>query len=182
MNGTKWKLLFFAPVSRIIRTDDRTKANTYERIRIAIVHAKFVFSQNTPYFAHLSHNGFGDALLARRYCAYNGMKFHARCNAYNGVIMTRHYCAYNGMGFMSRDTRYKAGDFGVSLLRVWWRGLYGALCRLSWRAFCVRHMRFKPGALLGHYCAYNAGSFSPPLLCIWQGHFPRHYFNNFSFH
>lgn len=63
--------------------------------------------------------GFGDALLARRYCEYNGMGFHARYNAYNGVIMTRHYFTYNGMDFMARDTRYNAGDFCVSLLRFW---------------------------------------------------------------
>ena len=88
-------LLFFAPVLRISRTDDRKKANIYERKRIAIVHAKFVFIKNTPYLAHFPHNGFGDALLARNYCAYKGMEF------------------------MARNTRYNAGDFGVSLLRIW---------------------------------------------------------------
>ena len=121
MNGIKCKLLFFAPVFRIISTDDRKKANKYERKRIAIVHARFAFAENTHYFAHFTHNGFDDALLARRYCAYNGMEFHARYNAYNGVIMTRNYCAYNVMAFMPRDTRYNAGDFGVSPLRVWLR-------------------------------------------------------------
>ena len=45
-------LLFFAPVSMISRTDDRTKANIHERKRIAIVHTKFVLDENTPYFAH----------------------------------------------------------------------------------------------------------------------------------
>ena len=45
-------LLFFAPVSRISRTDDRTKANIHERKRIAIVHAKFALAENTHYFAH----------------------------------------------------------------------------------------------------------------------------------
>lgn len=55
-------------------------------------------------------------------------------------------------------------------------------CAFGDAPFGVRHMRFKPGALLGHYCAYNAGSFDPPLLRIWQGIAPRHYFNNFSFH
>lgn len=87
-------LLFFAPVSRIIRTDDRKKENKYERKRIAVVHATFAFAGNRHYFAHFPHNGFGDALLARRYCVYNGMEF------------------------MSRDTRYIAGYFGVSLLCI----------------------------------------------------------------
>ena len=127
MNGTKWKLLFFAPVLRISRTDDRKKANIHERKRIAIVHAKFVLAENTHYFVHFPHNGFGDAPFARHYWAYDGMDFHARDNTYNGVIMTRHYCTYNDMAFVSRNTRYNAGDFGVSLLRPWWRGFYGAL-------------------------------------------------------
>lgn len=118
MNGTKWKILFFAPVSRISLTDDRTKANIHERKRIAIAHAKFVLAENTHYFAHFPHNGFCDAPFARHYWAYDGMEFHARYNAYNGVIMTRHYFTYNCMAFVSRDTRYNAGDFGVSLLRV----------------------------------------------------------------
>ena len=86
---------FFAPVSRISRTDDRTKENIHERKRIAIAHAKFVLAENTHYFAHFPHNGFGNALLARN------------------------YCAYNDMAFVSRNTRYDAGDFGVSLLRLW---------------------------------------------------------------
>ena len=102
----------------ISRTDDRTKANILERKRIAIVHAKFAFAENMRYFAHFSHNGFGDALLARNYCAYNGMAFRTSDNVYNCVILTRHYCACNGMAFVSRDTRYNAGDFGVSLLRL----------------------------------------------------------------
>ena len=114
----------------ISRTDDRTKANILERKRIAIVHAKFAFAENMRYFAHFSHNGFGDALLARNYFAYNGVAFNERYNEYNGVILTRHYCACNGMAFVSRDTRYNAGDFGVSLLRLWRRGFYGALLRV----------------------------------------------------
>ena len=65
-------LLFSAPVSQIRRTADRTKANKHERKRIAIVNAKFVLAENTHYFAHFSHNGFGDALFARNYCAYDG--------------------------------------------------------------------------------------------------------------
>ena len=112
-------LLFFAPFYRISRTDDRTKANISERKRIAIVHAKFALTENRHYFAHLPHNGFGDALLARNYCAYNGMAFRASDNVYNCVILTRHYCAYNDMAFVSRNTRYDAGDFVVSLLRLW---------------------------------------------------------------
>ena len=103
----------------ISHTDDRTKENILERKRIAIVHAKFAFAENMRYFAHFSHNGFGDALLARNYCAYNGMAFHARYNAYSGVILTRHYCDYNGVAFVARNTRYNAGDFCVSLLRIW---------------------------------------------------------------
>ena len=79
----------------ISNTDDRTKANILERKRIAIVHAKFALTENRHYFAHLPHNGFGDALLARN------------------------YCAYKGMAFMARNTRHNAGDFGVSLLRIW---------------------------------------------------------------
>ena len=110
---------FSAPVLRISRTDDRTKANIYERKRIAIANAKFVFIKNTPYFAHFPHNGFCDALLARNYCAYNGMAFCTSDNVYNCVILTRHYCDYNGVAFVARNTRYDAGDFGVSLLRIW---------------------------------------------------------------
>lgn len=79
----------------ISRIADRTKANIHERKRIAIVHAKFAFAENTPYFAHLWHS------------------------AYYDVPFARHYCAHNGMAFMSRDTRYNVGDFVVSLLRVW---------------------------------------------------------------
>ena len=65
-NSNEWhkvKDTFFAPVSRISRTDDRTKANIHERKRIAIAHAKFVLAENTHYFAHFPHNGFCDALL-----------------------------------------------------------------------------------------------------------------------
>ena len=109
-------LLFFAPVLRIIRTDERTEANKSERKRIVIAHAKFVLAENTHYFAHFPRNGLGDALLARNYCAYNGMAFRASDNVYNCVILTRHYCACNDMAFVSRNTRYDAGDFGVSLL------------------------------------------------------------------
>ena len=112
-------LLFFAPVLRISRTDDRTKANIYERKRTLPVHAKFVFSENTPYFHAFLHNGFGDALFARNYCAYNGMAFRTSDNVYNCVILTRHYCDYNGVAFVARNTRYDAGDFVVSLLRLW---------------------------------------------------------------
>ena len=111
-------LLFFAPISRISRTDDRTKANKTESKRKLTVHAKFVLAENTHYFAHFPHNGFGDAPFARNYCAYNGMAFHARDNTYNGVILTRHYCDYNVVAFVARNTRYNAGDFGVSLLRL----------------------------------------------------------------
>ena len=121
-NRNEWhkvNVTFFAPVSRISRTDDRTKENIHERKRIAIAHAKFVLAENTHYFAHFPHNGFGNALLARNYCAYNGMAFRTSDNVYNGVIMARHYCAYNDMAFVSRNTRYDAGDFGVSLLRLW---------------------------------------------------------------
>ena len=111
-------LLFFTPVSRISRTDDRKKANKAERKRTLPVHAKFAFAENRHYFAHLPHNGFCDAIFACSYCAYNGMEFHARYNAYNSVILMRNYCAHNGMDFMSRDTRYNAGDFDISLLRL----------------------------------------------------------------
>ena len=110
---------FFSPVSMISRIADRTKENKDERKRIAVVHAKFVLTENRHYFSHFPHNGFHDASFARQYCAYSYMTFYARYNAYNGVILTRNYCAYNVMAFMSRDTRYNAGDFVVSLLRVW---------------------------------------------------------------
>ena len=86
---------------------------------MAIVHAKFILAENTHYFAHFSHNGFGDAQKARNYCAYNGASFRTSDNVYNGVILTRHYCAYNGMMFNVSNTRYNAGDFGVSLLHIW---------------------------------------------------------------
>ena len=80
--------------------------------------AKRFLAENMRYFAHFPHNGFGDALLARNYCAYSDTAFNARYSEYNGVILTRHYCAYNNMAFASRNTRYDAGDFGVSLLRL----------------------------------------------------------------
>ena len=112
-------LLFFAPVSLISRTYERTKANIHERKRIAIVHAKFVLTENRHYFAHLPHNGFYDAQKERNYCAYNGMTSDASDNVYNCVILTRHYCACNGMAFVARHTRYDAGDFVVSLLHIW---------------------------------------------------------------
>ena len=102
----------------ISHTDDRTKANIHERKRMAIVHAKFAFAENMRYFAHFSHNGFDDALLARNYCAYSYTVFNARDNTYNGVILTRHYCACNDMAFVSRNTRYDAGDFCALLLRL----------------------------------------------------------------
>ena len=110
---------FFTPVSRIIRTDDRTKANKDERKRTLPVHAKFAFSENTPYFSHLLHSAYSDVHFTRHYCAYYGMNFHARYSAYSSVILTRLHCAYNGMAFVARHTRFNAGDFGVSLLRVW---------------------------------------------------------------
>ena len=74
------------------------------------------------------------------------------------MILSYRYCAFGDAYFTARYIAYGDADFGV------------------------RHMRFKPGALLGHYCAYNAGSFDPPLLRVLQGIAPRHYFNNFSFH
>ena len=123
-------LLFFAPVLQISRTDDWKKANKAESKRKLTVHAKFVLAENTHYFAHFPHNGFGDAPFARHYWAYDGMDFHARDNTYNDVILTRHYCAYNGMMFNVSNTRYDAGDFGVSLLRIWCRWFYGALLRV----------------------------------------------------
>ena len=111
-------LLFFTPVYLISRTADRTKANIHERKRIAIVHAKFAFSGNTHYFARFPHNGFGDAPKVRNYCAYNGTSFNSCYNEYNCVILMCHYCAYNGIDFIVRNTRYDAGYFVVSLLRV----------------------------------------------------------------
>ena len=115
MNGTKCKLLFFAPVLRISRTDDRKKANKAESKRKLTVHAKFVLAENTHYFAHFPHNGFGNALLARNYCAYNGMAFCTSDNVYNGVILTRQYCAYNNMALVARSTRYQAGDLRIDI-------------------------------------------------------------------
>ena len=112
-------LLFFAPVSLISRTDERTKANNAERKRTLPVHAKFVLTENRHHFAHFPHNGFHDASFARNYYAYYSTYFHARRKAYNVVILTRHYCAYNGMAFIARNTRYDSVDFGVSLLRIW---------------------------------------------------------------
>ena len=47
------------------------------------------------------------------------MAFRTSDNVYNCVILTRHYCDYNGVAFVARNTRYNAGDFGVSLLRIW---------------------------------------------------------------
>ena len=193
MNGTKWMLLFFAPFYQISRTDDRTKANISERKRIAIVHAKFALTENRHYFAHLPHNGFGDALLARNYCAYNGMAFRTSDNVYNCVIMTRHYCAfgdadftarycafsdtnlscsycrYNGAWFCALDMRYVVASFGIPLYRQSWRAILGALCRVLWLAFCVRHMCFKPGAFMPRYSRYKAGSFNHAVIAHLDG-------------
>ena len=127
MNGTKCILLFFAPVSRINRTDDRTKANKDELKRIEVAHASFAFAENTPYFAHLLHIAYPDAPFSRHHCAYDGASFHARYNAYDCVILTRRYCAYNCMAFLARHTRFNAGDFVVSLLWLLLRGFHGAL-------------------------------------------------------
>ena len=119
----------------ISNTDDRTKANILERKRIAIVHAKFVFTKNTPYFAHFQHNDFRDAPFARNYCAYNGMAFRTSDNVYNCVILTRHYCACNGMAFVSRNTRYDAGDFAY------------------------RYCGFGDADFTARYCAFDRGVF-----------------------
>ena len=112
-------LLFFTPIYQISRTDDRTKANIHERKRIAIVHAKFDFAENTHYSARFRIMAFVTRLFSRHYCAYNGTPFNSCYNEYNGVILTRHYCAYNDMVFVLRNTRHNAGDFDVSLLCVW---------------------------------------------------------------
>ena len=109
---------FFAPVSLISRTDERTKENILERKRTLPLHAKFVLTENRHYFAHFPHNGFGNAHLARHHCAYYDTSFHERYNAHNGVTLTLRYCAYNGMDFVSRNTRYNVGYFGVSSLRL----------------------------------------------------------------
>ena len=92
------------------------KSNKDERKRTLPVHAKFAFSENRHYFAHLRNGAYSDAQNARHYCAYYGMNFHARYSAYSGVILTRRYFTYNGMDFIVRNTRFNVGDFGVSLL------------------------------------------------------------------
>ena len=159
MNGTKWMLLFFAPISMISHTDDRTKENILERKRIAIVHAKFAFIKNKPYFAHFPHNGFGDALLrvtiahikawnlwrviraitqvilAYRYCAFGDADFMSRYCAFNDTNFSCRYCRYNGAWFCVRNCRCNVVDFGVPLQRQSWRAVIGALCRVWGRAF-----------------------------------------------
>ena len=155
---------FFAPVSLISRTADRTKANTYERKRTLPVHAKFVLTENRHYFAHFPHNGFGDALLAHNYCAYNCVWLTAHDNAYNVVILTRNYCAYNGMAFVARHTRYDAGDFVVSLLHIWWHWFHGASYRVSWRAFLASDICALSQVLfMARYSPYKAGCFGRSL-------------------
>lgn len=128
---------FFAPVSQISRTDDRKKENKTERKRIAVVHATFVFAGNRHYLAHFTHNGFGDAILARRYCAYNGMEFMARDNA------------YNGMTFVSLNMRYDVGDFAYRYCAFGDADFAARYITYGDAPFGVRHMRFKPGAFHG---------------------------------
>ena len=147
----------------ISNTDDRTKANILERKRIAIVHAKFVLTENRHYFAHFPHNGFRDALLACNYCAYSDTAINARCSEYNGVILTRHYCAYNDMAFVSRNTRYDAGDFAYRYCGFGDADFTARYIAYFGVTFCVGNMCFRTGDFMARYSRYKAGSFYPLL-------------------
>lgn len=73
------------------------------------------------------------------------------------LLLAYHYAANHDAQFSARYVAYFDATFGV------------------------RNMRFRIGDFMARYSRYNAGSFDPPLLRIWQGIAPRHYFNNFSF-
>ena len=159
MNGTKWKLLFFAPVLQISRTDDWTKANIYERKRIAIAHAKFVLAENTHYLrtfrimalvtrllrvtiAHIKAwnlwrviRAIMQAILAYRYCAFGDADFMSRYCTFNDTNFSCLYCRYNGAWFCVRNCRCNVVDFGVPLQRQSWRAVIGALYHVWWRSF-----------------------------------------------
>ena len=145
--------------SMISRTANRKKANIHERKRIAIVHAKFVLAENTHYFAHFPHNGFGDrqkrvtlahimtwllcrvtraitqVILAYRYCAFCDADFTSLYCAFSDATFSFRYFRYNGAWFCMGNCRCNVVDFGVPLQRQSWRAIIGALCRLWWRAF-----------------------------------------------
>ena len=134
MNGTKWKLLFFAPVLRISRTDDRTKANKAERKRTLPIQAKFVLAKNTHYFAHfrimalvtrfwrvtIAHimawllwrviRAMTQMILAYRYCAFGDDDFMSRYCTFNDTDFSCRYCRYNGAWFCVRNCRCNVVD------------------------------------------------------------------------
>ena len=153
MNGTKWKLLFFAPVFRIIRTDYRTKANIHERKRIAIVHAKFAFSENTPYFHAFCIMALVTHLLRVTIELMTAWIFirvitHIMASfwraiiapimtwllcrvtrAITQVILAYRYCAFGDADFMSRYCKFNDTNFSCRY------------CRYNGAWFCVRNCR-----------------------------------------
>lgn len=128
-------LLFFTPVFQISRTDDRKKANKDEQKRIAIVHAKFDFAENTHYFAHLWHSAYSYALLARHYCAYNCMEFMARNTRYNAGDLSCRYCAFGGADFTERYCAFSDTNF------------YCRYCRYNVALFEAFNFRYNVAAL-----------------------------------
>ena len=74
------------------------------------------------------------------------------------VILAYRYCAFGDADFTAR---------------------YIAYCDLL---FCVRHMRFKPGALRSVIRVIRQVVLTRCYSAFRQGHFPRNYFNDFSFH
>ena len=158
MNGTKWKILFFAPVSRISRTDDRTKANIHERKRIAIAHAKFVLAENTHYLRTCGIVHILTRLLRvtiARMTAWIFMRVTAHImasfwraiiapimtwllcrvtRAITQVILAYRYCAFCDADFTARYIAYCDLLFAFDI------------CALSQAFFMARYSRYKAGS------------------------------------
>ena len=163
MNGTKWKLLFFAPVLRISRTADRTKANIHERKRIAIAHAKFVLAENTHYLRTFRIMALVTRLLRVTIELMTAWIFirvitHIMASFWRAIIapiMTWLLCRVT-----RAITQVILHDVVVALATLTLRRV---ISRMVACFFVVRHMRFKPGAFMARYSRYKAGSFDPLL-------------------
>ena len=170
MNGTKWKLLFFAPVLRISRTDDRTKANIHERKRIAIAHAKFALAENTHYLRTFRIMAFVTHLLRVTIELMTAWIFirvitHIMASfwraiiapimtwllcrvtrAITQVILAYRYCAFGDADFTSRYCAFSDTNLSCSY------------CRYNGAWFCALDMR------------YVVASFGIPLYRqLWRG-------------
>ena len=110
-------------------------------------------------------------ILAYRYCAFGDADFTAYYCAFSDTNLSCSYYRYNGAWFCALDMRYVVASFGIPLYRQFLRGLYGSLYRVLWLAFCVRHMRFKPGAFMSRYSRYNAVALAGRYIAFGRGIF-----------